>query len=493
MAKKLTFKEFEERSNKIHNGKYVYHEDTYISTKKNTTITCPIHGAFQQSPKRHMMGQGCPICGKEYARTYRKHNYQPFLEEAHKRFGDNFSFPRIEQQYVNNKTYITVKCNKCGHEFSRRPNDLLSDKFNGCKNCKHIEIHKKKEEKKKNQQQKTKKECKVDKKTYLERFKNKFGDTITPFMDEYINTQKAIHFRCNKCGFIFQRRPHNCLNSNGCPKCKNVSNQKLTIEEFREKANKIHNFKYDYSESEYVNTETKLKVICREKDEFGDEHGVFYVTPHAHIGMMKSGCPKCSGKFRKDTEYFIKQAKKVHGDNYDYSETEYTKALEDVKVICKEHGPFWLTPNEHLMGQGCPLCKESHLEKEMRVFLDEKGIDYIPQARFDWLKTNDTKKKMSLDYYIKELNVAIECQGIQHFNAKKFWNNVKDKEEKVKKIKNRDKLKKRLCEEHGIKIFYYSNLGIEYPYEVFEDKEKLLEEILKSEDFDISLQKTENI
>jgi PP-loop superfamily ATP-utilizing enzyme len=144
------------------------------------------------------------------------------------------------------------------------------------------------------------------------------------------------------------------------------------------------------------------------------------------------------------------------------------------------------------MGQGCPLCKESHLEKEMRVFLDENGINYTPQARFNWLRTNDTKKKMSLDYYIKDLNVAIECQGIQHFNAKRFWNNNKDKEEEVKKIKKRDKLKKKLCEKHGIKVLYYSNLGIKYPYEVFEDKEKLLEEILKSEELNISLQKTEN-
>lgn len=492
MAKKLTFKEFEERSNKIHNGKYTYHEDTYISTKKDTTITCPIHGDFPQTPKRHMIGQGCPECGKEYARTYRKHNYQPFLDEVHKRFGDKFSFPLIEQQYVNNKTYITVKCNKCDYEFPRRPNDLLSDKFNGCKNCKHIEVlerrKKKIEEKKLNKL----KNAKSDKEIFEKSFKKKFGEKLQPFMNEFITLYKEIHFKCNVCGYVFKRKPYNCLRSCGCPKCRNSNNQKLTLEQFTERANQIHNFKYDYSESEYIDTDTRLKVICHEKDEFGDEHGEFWVTPHSHIGMMKSGCPKCSGKFRKDTEYFIKQAKRVHGDKYDYSNTHYVKALKDIEVICKEHGSFWLTPNEHLMGQGCPLCKESHLEKEMRVFLDEKGINYTPQARFDWLRTNDTKKKMSLDYYIKDLNVAIECQGVQHFNAKRFWNNNKDKEEEVKKIKKRDKLKKKLCEEHGIKVLYYSNLGIKYPYEVFEDKEKLLEEILKSEDFSISLQKTEN-
>ena len=69
-----------------------------------------------------------------------------------------------------------------------------------------------------------------------------------------------------------------------------------------------------------------------------------------------------------------------------------------------------------------------------------------------------------------QFNVAVECQGIQHFVDDHFY-------EDLDAIQERDKLKKQLCEEHGIKILYFSNLGIDYPYEVFEDKEKLLEEI----------------
>jgi hypothetical protein len=74
-------------------------------------------------------------------------------------------------------------------------------------------------------------------------------------------------------------------------------------------------------------------------------------------------------------------------------------------------------------------------------------------------------------------NIAIECQGEQHFgfsSSSKFFG-----EEKYEKIIQYDKKKAQLCEENGVKLLYYSNLGIEYPYEVFEDKEKLLEEIQK--------------
>ena len=45
------------------------------------------------------------------------------------------------------------------------------------------------------------------------------------------------------------------------------------------------------------------------------------------------------------------------------------------------------------------------------------------------------------------------------------------------KVIERDINKQKLCEEHGIKILYFSNLGIDYPYIVYENKEKLLNEI----------------
>lgn len=124
-----------------------------------------------------------------------------------------------------------------------------------------------------------------------------------------------------------------------------------------------------------------------------------------------------------------------------------------------------------LGGVGCPMCKESKLEIQLRNFLLDNDIDFIAQKRFDWLRN---KYPMSLDFYLPKYNIAIECQGIQHFKKVRntFFN-----EEKVKKTKINDKLKRKLCEKYGIKIFYYSNLGIEYPYKVYEDLDELLGEI----------------
>ncbi len=83
----------------------------------------------------------------------------------------------------------------------------------------------------------------------------------------------------------------------------------LTTEEFIKKAKEIHGDKYDYSKVEYTSTNDKVCIIC-------PEHGEFWQRPHNHL--KGQGCPKCSGKFKTDTEYFIEKAKKIHGEKHVY-------------------------------------------------------------------------------------------------------------------------------------------------------------------------------
>jgi hypothetical protein len=56
------------------------------------------------------------------------------------------------------------------------------------------------------------------------------------------------------------------------------------------------------------------------------------------------------------TELFIKKAKLIHGDKYDYSNVKYKKAVEKIIIICKNHGEFEQKPNSHLTGYGCKSC-----------------------------------------------------------------------------------------------------------------------------------------
>ncbi len=153
---------------------------------------------------------------------------------------------------------------------------------------------------------------------------------------------------------------------------------------------------------------------------------------------------------------------------------------EKVCIICPEHGEFWQSMVNHISGKGCPVCKESFLERDAETFLKSNHILYERQKTFKWLKY---KRKLYLDFYLPEYNVAIECQGLQHYKHIEYFGD----EEKHKLYVYRDKLKKQLCNKNGIKVLYYTKENI-IRDDVFNNIENLfkhiinLQEILKIEE-----------
>ena len=123
---------------------------------------------------------------------------------------------------------------------------------------------------------------------------------------------------------------------------------KLTTEQFIQKAREVHGDKYDYSLVEYINSSTKVKITCH-------EHGEFEQVPNNHL--QGAGCIKCSRKVI-NKEQFVERARKVHGDKYDYSMVEYLEMLNNIKVICPQHGEFEQRAFLHLKGQGCNDCAQ---------------------------------------------------------------------------------------------------------------------------------------
>lgn len=150
--------------------------------------------------------------------------------------------------------------------------------------------------------------------------------------------------------------------------------RKLTTEEFIEKAKEIHGNLYDYSKVNYIDSRTKVEIIC-------PEHGVFYMQPCNHTNQ-KQGCPKCGHVKRAQTQTlsldkFIEKARKVHGDKYDYSKVIYQKSSKKIIIICPEHGEFEQIANDHLQGKGCPYCSKK-LNAQKRSSNTE---EFIKRAR----------------------------------------------------------------------------------------------------------------
>lgn len=114
-----------------------------------------------------------------------------------------------------------------------------------------------------------------------------------------------------------------------------------------------HNNKYDYSKVNYINSQTKIEILC-------SIHGSFWQTP-AHHKNRGQGCPKCKGintglRCTKTLENFIKEAVIKHNDFYAYSKVSYVNSATKVVITCPNHGDFKQTPASHLSGNGCKFC-----------------------------------------------------------------------------------------------------------------------------------------
>ena len=387
----------------------------------------------------------------------RKDNLKHFIEEVDARFGKRYKFPNIKTEYKNSHSKLTVVCLKCGNTFTKIACDILTSSHGGC-SC----YRKKKEAKAIIPKEKVKKQS--PRLRSVESVKSEINErypTIDIGYSDYKNTYSTyLKCKCKSCGKEFIRKANTFLqtkNLSPCPRCKYGDKFVVKdIEDFLDAANKKHGGKYDYSKFVYTNSDTKGIVICHEKDKFGIEHGEFLVTPHAHIGSMQSGCPKCSNKHRYTIEEWKREAEFIHGGKYDYSMvTEYKGAKEKLPIICHEtdrfgveHGLFYISSNGHLTGQGCPKCATSHGEMEIKHMLDNSGFDYVWQYKDKWLG------RLTLDFYIPQYKIGIECQGMQHYRPVKYWGG----DVSFQKVVARDEKKLDLCKENNVTLLYYSDV-----------------------------------
>ena len=292
---------------------------------------------------------------------------------------------------------------------------------------------------------------KLTKEDFIKKAIEKHGDKYDYSKVDYVNSKTKVCIICPKHGHgEFWQIPNNHLHGKGCPRCANKATGercRLSKDEFIKKANNTHEGKYNYDKVEYVNAHTKVCIICPKHG-----HGEFWQTPHNHT--KGKGCSKCKGDNQKlSKEEFIKKANEVHNGKYVYNKVDYVNNSIKICIICPKHGEFWQKPNNHLSGQGCPKCNLSHLERSMMNYLDDMEIIYDYQKRFDWLG------KQSLDFYIPDYNVGIECQGEQHFFPVDFvGKGVEWACKQFDKLVSLDKKKKTLCEEHGIKLLYFGNV-----------------------------------
>lgn len=291
------------------------------------------------------------------------------------------------------------------------------------------------------------------------------------YHQDYVNSTTKVLITCPIHGDFWQTPLHH-LNGCGCNECgkiRQTQKRSKSVDKFEEEGNTIHKGKYIYFQ-DYQSSHKYVKIQCNECG------NIFYQTPVNHL--KGKGCPICGRnrqieKARKTFEEFEKEANKVHNDKYAYFQ-DYVNSTTEVNILCKKcNRVFKQTPLHHLSGEGCPHCNKSNLENEIEKLLCEENIAYISQVTskyFKWLK------KQSLDFYLPEYKIAIECQGKQHFEPREHFGG----KDGFDKVINRDNIKRELCEKEGIKLLYYANYKYNFPYKVTIDKQELLKEIKTS-------------
>lgn len=134
--------------------------------------------------------------------------------------------------------------------------------------------------------------------------------------------------------------------------------KKLTTEEFYNRANGIHNNRYEYP-AVYLGAGVPISIICK-------IHGEFTQTPNAHL--QGQGCPKCAIKKVTDKSKVpilevLSRFEAVHSGKYEYSSVEYISMHTPVSIRCSQHGEFFQTPHSHIKGRGCPTCAKPKQQK----------------------------------------------------------------------------------------------------------------------------------
>lgn len=252
MSKRLTTRDFITRSTAKHGDKYDYSLVDYMLSRTKVKIICRDHGVFEQTPNKHLQGDGCPECGGNV-----KLDNVTFIKKATEKHNNKYDYSLVD--YVKSQTKVKIVCSEHG-EFLQAPAKHLWG--SGCPRC-----------------------CcnvKRDNETFIKKATEKHNNKYDYSLVDYVDNRTKIKIVCREHG-QFEQSPVDHLSGQNCPLCSATA--KLGNDLFIKRSTEKHNDKYDYSLVDYVYNKVKVKIICA-------NHGTFEQTPANHLNGQ--GCPVCA-------------------------------------------------------------------------------------------------------------------------------------------------------------------------------------------------------
>ncbi len=361
-SRRLTQEDFLSRVCEIHGENcYDLSRAKYTGGKDKVEVICHTHGAWLAYANGLLAGHGCPKCGVEKAIKSLTLTQEEFEERVRDVHGNN-RYDLSKARYVNNHTKVEVLCPTHGY-WMITPNNLF--RGNGCPKC---------------GQERTAKSKRITQEEFEEKVEAVHGKNRYDLSHaKYTGNKNKVEVICPKHG-SWQASPSHLFKGVGCPKCgleKISESTRLTQDEFLARAKAVHgDNRYDLSRVNYVDTKSKVEVVC-------PKHGSWLSTPGNFL--YGYGCPKCGHEkvidgMRLTQEEFLARVKSVHKDKFNFSRVRYVSFTDKVEVICPVHGPWRTLPGNLLRGCGCPKCKAEKASE--RLFLTQEEFESRISAMF---------------------------------------------------------------------------------------------------------------
>jgi hypothetical protein len=400
---KFTKEEFINKAIELHGKTYDYSKVEYSNSQTKVTIICKIHGEFKKEPAHHLQGQGCAKCGYEITSLKLVRPLEEFIKKSKKMHFDFYDYSKVK--YINDKTKVEIICPFHG-SFHQRPYSHLHGE--ACRKC---------------GDQITATKSRLSYEDFIKRCNKIHNSKYDYSLVKYFDTSSKIEIICPKHGSYIQNA-YGHLKGSGCHKCANIAigdSRRHTTQIFINKAIKVHGYRYNYSELDYIGNLEPINILCK-------KHGIFLQKPVYHL--QGHGCNKCSksgfSKTQIEVLEFIMDKQKIfinHATNggehriNNYKVDGYCKELNTVYEYNGDfhHGcPFTQNLNDinRLNKKPQYINYENTIIKEKKIKLN--GYNLVSIWEGDWYKYKKYLYNGKLSF--NEFYTICEINNIQRYN-----------------------------------------------------------------------------
>lgn len=276
---------------------------------------------------------------------------------------------------------------------------------------------------------------------------------------------------CSICGNIWYSVASNVLQGKGCVNCYHKKSSITRMKTTSQFVSELKNINpHILIIGEYIGANKHIKCKCL-------IHNIDFEMSPTHLLKGKTGCVECTKiknhlSNNKTHEKFVKELSEV--DDSIILLDEYYNSHSSARVKCKICGNIWSVPNVGNLLIGLYKCKKCHNnlhsigENKISSYLNDHNINYSIHKTFDDLY-GVNGGKLSYDFFIEEMNILIEYQGIQHSISVEHFGG--DKQLEIQK--EHDTRKRKYAENNNlylVEIWYYD----------YDNIDKILDDLFKN-------------